>query len=166
MTQEYKDFVMSKCKPGEAILSELSPVKAHLLHMAIGMYGELDEYFAEDIGSKALEELGDILFYVTGVESIVGTATVTSVPDLGIDGAIHTLGDKLKKLIIYNKPISDREIREAVANVKYVIERHAVDHSKSLEDLMQINMYKLNKRYPSNYSDQAAIARADETGKE
>lgn len=72
----HQDLVQAIVKPGEAIIESLSPEKAHLLHMAIGIAGEagelLDAVKKHVIYNKpldrenAIEELGDLEFYMEG----------------------------------------------------------------------------------------------------
>lgn len=68
----YRDFVRSLAKPGNEIVSEITPIDAHRLHMAIGISGEagelLDAIKKATIYRKPLdianvrEECGDLLF--------------------------------------------------------------------------------------------------------
>lgn len=74
---EYGAMVTALAKPGEDILSGLTPRKAHILHMAIGVAGEagelLDAIKKYCIYGKRLdldnvtEELGDLEFYMEGL---------------------------------------------------------------------------------------------------
>lgn len=74
---DYPQFVASLCKSGEKIIQDLSPSRAHLLHMAVGVSGEagelLDVVKKSAIYDKPLdvahlaEELGDIEFFLQGI---------------------------------------------------------------------------------------------------
>ena len=78
----YSEFVRALCKPGDAIRSELTPEDCHRLHMAIGISGEagelLDAIKKAAIYRKPLdvhnvkEEIGDVLFYITGLLHSIG----------------------------------------------------------------------------------------------
>lgn len=78
----YSEFVRALCKPGDAIRSELTPEDCHRLHMAIGISGEagelLDAIKKAAIYRKPLdihnvkEEIGDVLFYITGLLQSIG----------------------------------------------------------------------------------------------
>lgn len=78
----YAEFVMALCKPGEAIVSSLTPDKAHIWHMATGVSGEagelLDAVKKHVLYGKPLdienvvEELGDLKFYITGLMEKLG----------------------------------------------------------------------------------------------
>lgn len=84
MTLELEFALMVKglAKPGPDILESLTPEKAHLLHMAMGIAGEagelLDAVKKHVIYDKPLdienvvEEKGDIEFYMQGMRSALG----------------------------------------------------------------------------------------------
>lgn len=83
---DYSLFVKTLAKPGDAIISGLTPLSAHLLHMAVGLSGEAAELTAclqeaaQDalqlkmdrlpVGSfdltNLIEELGDNEWYIEG----------------------------------------------------------------------------------------------------
>jgi NTP pyrophosphatase (non-canonical NTP hydrolase) len=75
----YSEFVAALTKPGQAVLSGLTPQTAHLMHMAIGISGEagelLDAVKKAAIYCKSLdltnivEELGDLEFYMEGLRA-------------------------------------------------------------------------------------------------
>lgn len=79
---DYAAFVMSLAKPGDSIIKELTPQKAHLWHMASALMGESAELFdaikKHVIYNKPLdmenltEEVGDIAFYLTGLLCSLG----------------------------------------------------------------------------------------------
>ena len=78
----YSDFVASIVKPGEDIVNEISPDKAQLIHYALGVAGEAGElvdaikkstmYNQELDRENVVEELGDIMFYITALVDLLG----------------------------------------------------------------------------------------------
>jgi NTP pyrophosphatase (non-canonical NTP hydrolase) len=74
----YGDFVQRLAKPGEDILSSLTPLKCHLLHMVLGIAGEAGElvdavkkhviYNKELDLKNVVEELGDLNFYIQDLQ--------------------------------------------------------------------------------------------------
>lgn len=74
---KFEDMVRKLVKPGAAILAEISPEEAHLMHMLLGLAGEVGELI--DACKKSiiyrkpmdrinlLEELGDLEFYMEGI---------------------------------------------------------------------------------------------------
>ena len=79
---DYADMVKSLAKPGAAIIETLTPEKADLMHMAIGVSGEagelLDAVKKSAIYNKpidrenVIEELGDLEFYMEGLRQNLG----------------------------------------------------------------------------------------------
>lgn len=73
----YSEMVHALAKPGEEIVNRLSPMGAHMLHMAVGISGEagelLDSIKKTVIYNKPIdrdnivEELGDLEFYMEGL---------------------------------------------------------------------------------------------------
>lgn len=76
---EYAEFVEGLCKSGADIITSLTPDKAHLLHMAVGVSGEAGElldaikkhvvYNMPLNLDNVIEELGDIEFYMQGLRN-------------------------------------------------------------------------------------------------
>ena len=73
----YGRFVDSRTKPGEEIVAEMTPFKAHLLHMTMGAMTEVGEigttikahvFYGKELDLENLiEELGDLEFYIEGL---------------------------------------------------------------------------------------------------
>lgn len=79
---KHNEMVAALAKPGQAIIDSLSETKAHALHMAVGISGEagelLDAVKKHVIYNKpldrenAIEELGDLEFYMEGLRQAFG----------------------------------------------------------------------------------------------
>ena len=79
---EHRELVAALVKPGAAIVDSLTPEKAHLLHMVVGVAGESGElldaikkhviYNKEADRENVIEELGDIEFYMEGLRQGLG----------------------------------------------------------------------------------------------
>ena len=65
--QEQFAMVEQLAKPGTEILSTLSPVRCHIMHMLIGMMGESVELLDYTSRENLIEELGDFRFYQYGL---------------------------------------------------------------------------------------------------
>ena len=126
----YDQMVRRLAKPGADILAQLTPVKADLIHMAIGLVGEVIELLeAMDKNDRpnVQEELGDAQFFGTHILQVVQdwrlqdfadqiqTASAEQVTELQAKVPVVTspfqllflAGDILndvKGLGIYNKP--------------------------------------------------------------
>lgn len=77
--QKHKEMVRGLKKPGDLIISQLTPEKVDLWHMATGICGEAGElidavkkcavYNKELDRQNVIEELGDLEFYLEGVRN-------------------------------------------------------------------------------------------------
>ena len=175
-------MVAELAKPGEDILASLTPEKCHLLHMAMGVSGEVAELEASTSILNTLEELGDIEFYVEGFKQ--GLYEEGFTPEtvfrqyrmptpINLVVAAGDLLDMTKKCVIYNKPAAELLPKLAAALHSFELTlTHAYNlNSISRETAMQENIGKLltgkNARYAAgSYSDKAASERADKKGDE
>jgi len=95
----FEEMVANLVKDGQAIIDDMTPAKAHELHMAVGISGEagelLDAIKKYVIYNKALdrenviEELGDIEFYMEGLRQSFGITRQET-----IDANIAKLGKR------------------------------------------------------------------------
>ena len=92
-----------------------------------------------------------------------GNHVVASIEQLDI--AAHTLLDLAKKEVIYCKAVDVRKVSCIVWDLWHLVTAHAWgQYDVRLVDVMAANVSKLEKRYPSGYSNAAAQARADKAG--
>ena len=119
----YGLYVSSNTKSGEEILKSLTPEKCELLHMAIGLAGEVGEFL--DAVKKhiiydrpldrenAIEELGDIEFYSADLRRLIGVFR---------NDVLRSNIDKLNKR--YNRGYSDKEAQERADKVQSTEQLH------------------------------------------
>lgn len=82
MTINFKDMVAGLKKDGQQIIDSLTPEKADILHMAVGISGEAGEFldcikkyviYNKPLDREnAVEELGDLMFYMEGIMQTLG----------------------------------------------------------------------------------------------
>jgi NTP pyrophosphatase (non-canonical NTP hydrolase) len=81
---------------------------------------------------------------------------------VGISGEAGELLDAIKKGWVYNKPLDYDNIKEELGDLLFYIQMICNTLDISHYELMQLNVKKLEKRYPGfQYTDGAAQARAD-----
>lgn len=176
----YSEFVHSRFKDGARIIGDLnfkmtadqSNAAMDRLHAAIGMVGEVLELRDSTGRENTIEELGDFMFYMQAYENTLqehgknptfGSHVVASIEQLDI--AAHTLLDLAKKEVIYCKAVDMHKVSRIVLDIWHLAAAHAlVNHDIRLVDVIDANRAKLEKRYPSGYSNAAAQARADKAG--
>lgn len=82
LIEQHTKLVQSLKKKDWQVMQELTPQKADLLHMAVGISGEAGElldaikkhaiYGKELDLDNVIEELGDLEFYMRGIRSVLG----------------------------------------------------------------------------------------------
>jgi NTP pyrophosphatase (non-canonical NTP hydrolase) len=102
------------------------------------------------------EQSVDVLF-VNKSQSVEGLAHAA----LGIAGEAGEIVDAVKKTWIYDKALDLENVKEEAGDLLFYLVAIGKLCGFSLEDAMRYNMAKLAKRYPSGYTNEAAIARAD-----
>lgn len=112
MSFTHSDMVRQLKKKGELIIEQMTPEKADLLHMAVGVAGEggelLDQVKRHTIYDKDLdrenvvEELGDIEFFLEGVRQILNITREetleTNIAKLGVRYKDHQYSDEQAQL--------------------------------------------------------------------
>lgn len=173
----HKEMVSMLTKDGVDIITDLTSESAHLLHMAVGVSGEVDELIENfiDNGSfeNKVEELGDIEFYFEGIASVLELDTEVTARDAVLtDSVSHqllqfrvragNLLDLVKKHAIYAKPLDTNLIinqmwlvRKSLCNLYYMWNIYR-------KTALEANIAKLAVRYEGmKYSNNAAQNRAD-----
>ncbi len=180
MATQYSKLVSTLFKDGPAILADAHATSFSLLHAAVGIVGEVYEYASSDTRENAIEELGDILFYVHAASIAVDQHPDNLLVPLDFDAvmgegstrkaidAMYTAGfdllDVAKKAVFHNKRADSlpRVVGNLLSNIHLNLTRLAYSNGTTLEKLEETNTFKLSvKRYPNGYSDQAAQERAD-----
>ena len=80
---------------------------------------------------------------------------------LGITGEAGELADAVKKSIFYSKPLDVANMREEIGDIMWYIALACRTLDFDLDELLQENIAKLQKRYPEKYSDEHATLRLD-----
>lgn len=172
----HAEMVSTLKKPGEAIIASLTPQKADAWHMASCIPGEAAELYVairNKDKANALEELGDIQFYVEGLRQAYAIDRQdTHIPlDMLLETEVFPhdvvafagdIFDVVKKHVIYNKEFDRTSLITALAKFEYALAAASVVFDLTYEMALENNISKLSVRYKDlQYSDQAAQARAD-----
>lgn len=109
----HKDMVTSLVKPGEDILTSLTPEKCHIWHMASCIPEEAGEVFGvvkkHLIYGKALDreklilEMGDLEFYLEGLRQELGITR-----DEVLDANVAKLSERYENLQYSDQAARDR----------------------------------------------------------
>jgi hypothetical protein len=176
----YAAMVSQLAKPGQVIVDQMTAEKAHLIHMAIGVSGEIGELiqavYNNDL-KNLMEECGDAEFYLEGIfQALPEQCKAWSLPqEECFDGAMPQtrlvilsaeLLDVAKKYAIYNKELDLAKLHHYYHNMHYAMRLVYLDYGIEREEAMLHNADKLytgkKARYgEGGYSDQKAAERAD-----
>jgi hypothetical protein len=177
MEINHKDMVKRLAKDGKHVLEQMTPESAHILHMAVGVSGEVAELLTaivNDDRENCLEELGDIEFYFEGLcqgtsiillHEEIDPTTLTTDPFTDVLIQAGNMLDVAKKIAVYNNPDKMTELAVEMQRFRGAIDKFYALAEMKHEDALAANIKKLGKRYEGfNYSNEAANARADKAG--
>jgi NTP pyrophosphatase (non-canonical NTP hydrolase) len=80
---------------------------------------------------------------------------------MGLAGEVGEVTDAVKKSVLYNKPLDVQNVKEEAGDILWYMSLLLDQVGSSFEEVMQMNHDKLEKRYPSGFTEKAAVARAD-----
>ncbi len=185
---EYSQMVADLAKPGEDIIATLTPIKMHMLHMAVGLAGETGELLEHEcsgggvVDSELIEELGDTEFYFEGLCQSMHITLNTIRLDQAYSYLSATCGDSqsaalcvvaasdmldlVKKMVIYNKDVDLGVFVNALTKVRVRLDQAYSYYGITQLEALEHNMNKLlkgdNARYKEGkYTDEAAQVRRD-----
>ncbi len=187
--EKHNAMVARLKKPGDSILSTLSPWDCDLLHMAGCLPGEASELYdaiSANDNPELLEELGDYAFYLVAVRSLfqinewsgkVGPAyrpTIHAIELMRLGGHFW---DAVKRIVIYRKPMDIPDAKfnhqtllkvaeETLEQMEQRFNAILTYFNYNLEEILEANYEKLANadtgRYSQGtYSDQQAQDRKD-----
>lgn len=80
---------------------------------------------------------------------------------IGISGEAGELLGAVKASIVYKKEFDIENCKEELSDLLHYMQMLMNEYGWTLEEIMDYNYNKLQKRYPNGYSNEAAINRAD-----
>lgn len=83
---------------------------------------------------------------------------------IGICGEAGELLDTVKKYFAYNKDLDLENIVEELGDIEFYLQALRDELQLSREDIINANIEKLSKRYPTAFSNELAQLRLDKNG--
>ncbi len=80
---------------------------------------------------------------------------------LGLTGEVGEVVDLIKKSLMYNKPLDHNKLVLELGDVFHYFIRLADQYHISLPTIMDMNAQKLRARFPTGYTNEAAIAQRE-----
>jgi hypothetical protein len=146
-----------------------------LIHGILGMVGEMGELkLATETGKlyEILEEIGDFCWYGALVARAMqwDMSLYLCKDNFGnywandmVQG-VGQLAEHLKKWLMYGKPISDVQMLNAWCDAMGAAVHRAGDWDSFENEVLKGNIDKLRLRFPEQFTEKAAIERADKAG--
>lgn len=87
---------------------------------------------------------------------------------MGMGGEIGETIDAVKKHILYNSELDVENLKEECGDILWYMSLMLTEICSSFEEVMQMNIDKLSKRYPKGFTEEHAKLRLDKepTGEE
>lgn len=145
------------------------------IHMSLGMYTEIAEVIeiltTEPYNPyKLLDEIGDVLWYVSNYSNIYNFDLIQNTEDIIIPGFLENksmidcililsakLADCDKKEFAYGKIRPDDYKSIHIQFLFNCIHMFCIQHQLRIEDVMEKNIEKLRVRFPEKFSGDQAI---------
>lgn len=143
-------------------------VSADLLHATLGFADELFEYQMAQSWLNAVEELGDLCWFVALAAKELGSDPFESLerftrfnPQLPVlSEAIAEFVGAVKKAYAYGAPLDNARLRYLLSSIVARIDAIAeVKSDRTLDELLAGNIAKLQARYPEKFTAEAALSR-------
>lgn len=80
---------------------------------------------------------------------------------LGLAGEVGELVDAVKKSVLYDKTLDVTNVKEECGDILWYMALMLDTVGSNFKEVMQMNHDKLEKRYPSGYSNKDAVERKD-----
>jgi NTP pyrophosphatase (non-canonical NTP hydrolase) len=81
---------------------------------------------------------------------------------MGLAGEAGEAVDLIKKMIFHGKVPAKDALAKELGDVLWYLANVAADHGLSLQTVADLNIDKLEKRYPFGFDETAAVVRKDE----
>lgn len=179
--QAYSSFVGSRLKPANDIRADIdkhSDDTINMAHCAMGMAGEFLEMKFAGNPEELKKELGDFVFYLVGAlralkipfpetlqaDGIEIDPQVHMLNSMQMERALKDVVEITKKEFFFNmvpSPDQSRQRRDALQFLMQGVASMTGLCKTNTEGLLDSNVTKLTKRYPTQYSDYAAAKRVD-----
>lgn len=123
---------------------------------------------SKDYMEKSLENDRTDKGYLELAESLVGNTMNDNYRNLrlvhmalGIAGEAGEVVDVVKKTFMYGKALDKEHVKEELGDMLWYMSNLLHEVGSSFEEVMQMNVDKLAKRYPNGFTKKDAIERKD-----
>jgi len=141
--------------------------KLDQMHCAIGISTEIAELMNAVVSKdkeNAIEEIGDIFWYLSNLERLMGVDS-EHLPDpkgrnkIFLDEWLcghQELVDHYKKAVFYGSDVNAKYVKQHIATCNEILIALLYTEGISVQDVLTKNISKLKKRYPYKFTKEAA----------
>jgi len=182
ITLKFMENVARLVKPGEDVISDLTPESAHRLHMGVLIVTEaleLAQAIEQDDAREILWELGDVEFAFEAIQASCFNINIDSLHSMQsfdvmplkeltkeLGYACEAIASTLKKHAIHAKPLNNVALHKSMMYVRTIM-RGIYNRTQFTQDqAKRENIEKLKIRQPGGkFNNNDAEARVDESKK-
>lgn len=160
------NYIALAMRTNSSVTGQNADVTPDLLHATLGMADELFEYNMSQSWLNAVEELGDLCWFIAlAGKTLDFNPFACPAPDLQaaptLADAVASFVGSVKKSYAYGKPLDRLSLTYLLDVMVARIDLIAQNKSKrSIDELLAANIAKLQARYPEKFTAEAAVNRA------
>ena len=80
---------------------------------------------------------------------------------LGLSGEVGEFNDMIKKAVFHETPLDEEHAKKELGDIMWYVALMATSFGWQLDDIMELNIDKLKKRYPEGFSVYASNHRKE-----
>lgn len=80
---------------------------------------------------------------------------------LGLSGEVGEVNDMIKKWIFHEHTLDEMELKKEVGDIMWYIALICDSFGWTLDEVMELNIEKLKKRYPDGFSSEKSVNRKE-----
>lgn len=81
---------------------------------------------------------------------------------LGLSGEVGEFNDMIKKAVFHKTPLDEEHAKKELGDIMWYVAMMATSFGWELDEIMEMNIDKLKKRYPEGFNVYAANHRKDD----
>lgn len=158
--------------------TDLGSKAINAAHVTLGIVGEYEEFedvigdasiekwrhgkITEELSTKVKLEGGDICWYISELANTFNIELSPLDYDISTEECIGWIAETIKKYLAYNREVNVPELQKRLERILWHIHESLESYDITLEDCLDANITKLQKRFPEKFTAELALAKGDE----
>ena len=148
--------------------ADLGSKAINAAHVTLGIVGEFAEFHlaCQEMNIDNIKKEGaDIYWYISELANLHNIPLqINECPywPWSIDIMVGDIAEMSKKYLAYNKPIDEFKLSDYLNHLLFYINLTFKEYEIDFEECLDMNIEKLQKRFPEKFSAELAIAKGDE----